>query len=222
MRITDLTALGTTPASGDLLVLVDVSDTSMDATGTTKKVVYSDVTAPAVLLAGSYSNPSFITALAASKLSGAVAITNGGTGQITADAAINALLPTQTGNSAKLLTTNGTVASWTSRYVSAPVVLTDAATIATDASLSNLFTVTLGGNRTLGNPTNAVDGQRITWAILQDGTGTRTLAYDTKFRFGTDITGATLTTTINKTDYLTVIYRSGADKFDVIEFRKGY
>ena len=47
-------------------------------------------------------------------------------------------------------------------FTSAAVTLTDAATIATDASLGNLFRVTLGGNRTLGNPTNPVDGQKVT------------------------------------------------------------
>lgn len=41
-----------------------------------------------------------------------VPIANGGTGQTTAANAINALLPTQTGNSGKFLTTNGTVSSW--------------------------------------------------------------------------------------------------------------
>jgi hypothetical protein len=44
--------------------------------------------------------------------SGTVAIANGGTGQSTAAAAINALLPTQTSNSGKYLTTNGSAASW--------------------------------------------------------------------------------------------------------------
>lgn len=41
-----------------------------------------------------------------------VSIANGGTGQTTAQAAIDALLPTQTGNSGKFLTTNATNASW--------------------------------------------------------------------------------------------------------------
>lgn len=45
-------------------------------------------------------------------LSGAVPIANGGTGQTTAANAINTLLPSQTGNSGKLLTTNGSAASW--------------------------------------------------------------------------------------------------------------
>ena len=39
-------------------------------------------------------------------------IANGGTGQTTANAALNALLPSQTGNSGKYLTTDGTNTSW--------------------------------------------------------------------------------------------------------------
>lgn len=45
-------------------------------------------------------------------LAGTLAVANGGTGQTTASAAINALLPTQTSNSGKYLTTNGSAASW--------------------------------------------------------------------------------------------------------------
>lgn len=43
---------------------------------------------------------------------GTLPITAGGTGQTTAQAAIDALLPTQTGNNGKYLTTDGTNASW--------------------------------------------------------------------------------------------------------------
>lgn len=43
---------------------------------------------------------------------GVTPIASGGTGQITASAAINALVPTQTANSGKALTTNGTAVSW--------------------------------------------------------------------------------------------------------------
>ena len=45
-------------------------------------------------------------------VTGTLPIANGGTGQTTASGAINALLPTQTGNSGKYLTTNGSAASW--------------------------------------------------------------------------------------------------------------
>jgi hypothetical protein len=45
-------------------------------------------------------------------LSGTIDIANGGTGQSTSTAAINALLPTQATNSGKYLTTDGTNTSW--------------------------------------------------------------------------------------------------------------
>lgn len=48
-----------------------------------------------------------------SNITGTVPLTQGGTGQTTANAALNALLPTQTSNSGKLLTTDGTNTSWT-------------------------------------------------------------------------------------------------------------
>jgi hypothetical protein len=48
----------------------------------------------------------------ASNVTGTVAILNGGTGQTTANTAFNALAPSQTSNSGKYLTTNGTNTSW--------------------------------------------------------------------------------------------------------------
>lgn len=42
-KISDLTAL-TTPASGDLIPIVDVSDTTQAASGTTKKITYANLT----------------------------------------------------------------------------------------------------------------------------------------------------------------------------------
>lgn len=105
---------------------------------------------------------------------------------------------------------------------SASVALTDQATIATDASLGNYFRVTLGGNRTLGNPTNALNGQKLLFEIIQDGTGGRTLALDTKFALGSDIATTTLTTTASARDFIGCVYNSTADKFYIIAFVKGY
>lgn len=45
-------------------------------------------------------------------LSGTVPIANGGTGQTTANAALNALLPSQSSNTGKVLSTDGTNTSW--------------------------------------------------------------------------------------------------------------
>lgn len=109
-------------------------------------------------------------------------------------------------------------------FVATPpaVALTDAATIATDASLGNTFAVTLAGNRTLGNPTNPVHGQKVIWRLKQDATGGRTITLDTAFRFGTDVTGITLSTAANKVDYMGAVYDSTDAKWDVIAFVKGY
>jgi hypothetical protein len=90
--------------------------------------------------------------------------------------------------------------------------LTDAATIAVDASLSNVFTVTLGGNRTLGAPTNPKDGQSITIFITQDGTGSRTLAYHADWLFAGGV-DPTLTTTAAAVDVLTGVYNGATTKW---------
>lgn len=108
------------------------------------------------------------------------------------------------------------------RHLVTPDVLTDAATIAVDASLGNDFTVTLGGNRTLGNPTNPVNGQKILFAIRQDGAGNRTLTLGSDYRLGTDVPSVTLSTAANKTDYLGVRYNATDAKWDVLAFTKGY
>lgn len=102
------------------------------------------------------------------------------------------------------------------------VALTDAATIATDASLGNIFTVTLGGNRTLGAPTNPVNGQKCIWRVRQDGTGSRTLAFNAAFRFGTSVASVVLTTSANKTDYIGAIYNSTDSTWDVVAFADSY
>ncbi|MEY9848652.1 glycosyl hydrolase family 28-related protein [Streptacidiphilus sp. MAP5-3] len=104
----------------------------------------------------------------------------------------------------------------------APVTLTDAATIATNAALGILFRVTLKGNRTLGTPTNPADGQRITWELIQDATGSRALILSSAFALGTTVSSTTLTTTPNKRDFLTAIYNVTTAKWYVINFVKGY
>lgn len=73
--------------------------------------------------------------------------------------------------------------TWTKSQNVAMVPLVDAANIATDASLGNVFSVTLGGNRTLSNPTNLVAGGTYAWIVTQDGAGNRTLAFGALFKW---------------------------------------
>jgi len=93
------------------------------------------------------------------------------------------------------------VQSFTAAQRGAVVALTDGATITADFAAANNFSVTLGGNRTLGNPTNVVAGQSGIIKISQDGTGGRTLAYGSSWDFPAG-TVPSLTTTANAVDIL--------------------
>ena len=81
------------------------------------------------------------------------------------------------------------------------VPLTDAATIATDFAAGINFSVTLGGNRTLANPTSPKVGQCGFIRIAQDGTGSRTLSYGANWKFASG-SAPVLTTTASKVDIL--------------------
>jgi hypothetical protein len=87
------------------------------------------------------------------------------------------------------------------------VTLTDGATITPDFSTGNNFTVTLGDNRTLANPTNTTVGQSGVLYIVQDGTGSRTLGVGTHWHFPAG-TAPTLTTTANAVDVFAFSVRS--------------
>ncbi|MBX4215424.1 hypothetical protein KW797_00515 [Candidatus Parcubacteria bacterium] len=102
------------------------------------------------------------------------------------------------------------------------IMLQDAATIAVNCSLGSHFYVTLGGNRTLANPSNPKDGQRIVFEIIQDGTGSRTLTLGSKFAYGVTLSSFTLTTTAAKRDFIGAIYSAADDKFYVVAFADGY
>jgi hypothetical protein len=102
-------------------------------------------------------------------------------------------------------------------------VLTDAATITSNCDTTDIGTVVLAGNRTLGAPSgNPQNGQRIQYRVRQDATGSRTLGYNAIFRFGTDVTSPTLTTAAAKTDYLLFEYNSTDARWDCISVVKGY
>ena len=79
--------------------------------------------------------------------------------------------------------------------------LTDGATITADLAVANNFSVTLGGNRTLANPSNQTAGQSGTIVVTQDGTGSRTLAYGSNWKFPGG-TAPTLTTAASSVDVI--------------------
>lgn len=83
----------------------------------------------------------------------------------------------------------------------AEVALTDAGTIAWDLSTGIDFTVTLAGNRVLGNPTNVTVGKKGRLRVVQDGAGSKTLSYSANYEFAGG-TAPVLSTAANAQDVL--------------------
>jgi hypothetical protein len=133
---------------------------------------------------------------------GVLDIANGGTGSTTANTAINALLPNQTGNSGKVLSTNGTDTSWiasgtgsgdvtgpasstdnaitrfngtTGKVVQNSSVIIDDSNNVSGVATLNAATLIIADNTTLGSSnadTIAVNG-RITTDLEPNTTGSR-------------------------------------------------
>jgi len=82
--------------------------------------------------------------------------------------------------------------------------LTDGATITPDLAADCNFTVTLGGNRTIANPTNITAGQSGSIFLVQDGTGGRTASWGSYWDFpgGTAPTLSTAANAVDRVDYI--------------------
>jgi hypothetical protein len=95
-----------------------------------------------------------------------------------------------------------------------------------DAGLTSTFILNLGSNvTTINGPTNGVDGQKITYRLVQDGSGSRTVTWSTgsgNFKFGTDLPSITLSTAINAVDYVGAIYNLANNVWDIIALVKGF
>jgi predicted acyltransferase (DUF342 family) len=82
--------------------------------------------------------------------------------------------------------------------------LTDGATITPNFDTNQNFSVTLGGNRTLANPSNIDAGQTGSIFVVQDGTGSRTLSFGSYWKFagGTPPTLSTAAGSVDRIDYI--------------------
>jgi len=104
----------------------------------------------------------------------------------------------------------------------AVVMLTDGATISMDASQGNDFRVTIAGNRTIANPANPTDGQRIVVQVTQGGQGANTLAFGSAFEFGAGLAQPTLSTTAGYTDLLGFIYNTAKGSWLFAAYALGF
>jgi hypothetical protein len=143
-----LTGAGTTAVTGTYPNFTITSNdqfvgtvTSVGGTGTVNGITLTGAVTSSgnLTLGGTLSGVSLTT-----QVSGTLPIANGGTGQTTANTAFNALVPSQTSQSGKYLTTNGTDTSWGT--------VNQQAAISNDtATATNLYP--LFANATTGTPT---------------------------------------------------------------------
>ena len=103
--------------------------------GTVKSVNVSGGNTGLITVGGPITNSGTIT------LDGTLNIANGGTGATTATEAINALLPVQTANTGKLLSTNGTTIAWVYVQYNDILGVPDLANVALTGMLGDLVNV---------------------------------------------------------------------------------
>ena len=122
------------------------------ATGILKNTTTTGV--PSIATAGTdYVIPSGNITGTAAGLSATLAVTSGGTGQITATAAFNGLAPSQASNSGKYLKTDGTNTSWGTLPSSLPVLLFGGVTTTSVSVANGSLPVLLFGGVTTVNVT---------------------------------------------------------------------
>ena len=96
------------------------------------------------------------------------------------------------------------VTSFTAQQNFGEATLTDGATINWNLNTQQAAKVTLGGNRTMAAPTNLVAGGTYVLRVIQDGTGSRTITWNSVFKWAGG-TAPTLSTGANAVDILTFI-----------------
>jgi len=124
--------------------------------------------------------------------------------------------------SSEIIATLDKAQSFSKGQAIAPNALTDASTIAVDASLSNnfraLLTTAVGSTRMLGNPTNLLDGQELSFRFKQPVEGGCALTFDSKYRFvGSD----NISVTPSTRSLITCTYDAGDDLLDCMVWGSG-
>jgi hypothetical protein len=131
-------------------------------------------------------------------VSGTLPIGNGGTGQTTADAALNALLPSQTSQTGKFLTTNGTSTSWGTVTPPNNGTLTMGVS-GTGLTGSATFTADQAGNSTFTVTSNATSANTNSTIVARDGSGNFSAGTITAALSGNATTATTATNATNVT-----------------------
>lgn len=141
-------------------------------------------------------------------------------GPITLSAGTNIAI-SQVGSTITINSTGGGggSTSWSERVWTA---VSWTANITLDTATATGFAVVMGGNTTLLTPTGAVAYKSIILRLTQDGTGSRTLSFNSGWNISNDLLGLTVSSSANATTYIGAIYNEQTLKWDVVSFARGY
>ena len=101
--------------------------------------------------------------------------------------------------------TPSTATNFTAQQYFGTATLTDGATISWAANTQQVATVTIAGNRTMAAPTGLVSGAFYSLNVIQDATGSRTMTWNSVFKW-TGGTAPTLSTAASAKDFF--VFRS--------------
>lgn len=118
-----------------------------------------------------------------------------------------ALRLNSSGGGSVTLQESSTAVNYTIPLPGAVTSLVDGTTITPDFSVNNVFTVTLGGSRTMANPSNPVASLSGSIFIVQDAVGNRTLTWGSYWKWPNG-TPPTLSTGANAIDRIDFIVKS--------------
>lgn len=147
-------------------------------------------------------------------------IFKGAVGAVAVGAVGGAVLAEATASPAKAAALATTVESGAA--APAVVQLTDAATIAVDASLGNDFRVTIAGNRTMSTPANPTNGEQIIFQITQGAGAPFTISWASGYEFSAGLPQPTLSANAGKTDLLGFVYNATTGTWLLAAFLNGF
>lgn len=125
-------------------------------------------------------------------------------------------------------TDTGVMSMWTGAawvpLISSQAAQTIAGATATVTPSAGIDTIaiTLQHSVTITMANGIVGGQRVRLELIQDGTGSRTVAFDSTVEFGTTIASFTATTTATKRDLVELVWSSGAGKWMFYNVAKAF
>jgi hypothetical protein len=141
-------------------------------------------------------------------------------GVVAASAVGGAVLAEITASPASAATQATTVAS--GGLAPAVVHLTDAGTIAVDASLGNDFRLTIAGNRTMGTPSSPANGDQIIFQITQGTGAPYTITWSSGYQFSAALPQPTLSASAGLTDLLGFVYNATTGTWLLAAFLNGF